>query len=419
MNKIITVTAKWIGLRSNFEQDSKSQAFYDEIDAKRLKIVQEMNDFLREFLSKNFELEKFQVTFDKNTRTVWGTFGLKGMSGAMFLNKLNKHLSDSSQTGLELREVLAIPKDRDSALSKMKKFEQYLEKVIGDGKARRIQIQPGRFPFFVSSWWHVQSQELWPIYYKSGRNTLRDKGSLVSVGEPIEDYFNFYDMFNALMSELKMTSWQLEHFLEWCDKSKYIDPQEEKLEVGDDEIVEITEYNDHEEMNHTRIQWLLAKMGKKFGCDIWIARNDHNKEWEGKKLGDMSLRELPSIGLDKDAINIINLIDVLWIKNKRNVVAAFEVEFTTSIYSGLLRMSDLVSLSPNINFPLYIVVPADRVQKVRRELSRATFQINLELHKICSYLIGEELLAESESMLKWANDPKAIDNLAKRVGDKY
>jgi hypothetical protein len=38
-------------------------------------------------------------------------------------------------------------------------------------------------------------------------------------------------------------------------------------------------------------------------------------------------------------------------------VRAFEVEHTTAIYSGLLRMADLLSLVPNMDIKLHIVAP--------------------------------------------------------------
>ena len=54
-------------------------------------------------------------------------------------------------------------------------------------------------------------------------------------------------------------------------------------------------------------------------------------------------------------------------------MAAFEVESTTSIYSGLLRMPDLVSMQPNLKIPLYLVAPDDRREKVFNEVNRPTF----------------------------------------------
>jgi hypothetical protein len=152
------------------------------------------------------------------------------------------------------------------------------------------------------------------------------------------------------------------------------------------------------------------------GCNIWIAVNDQNRKWNGERLGDISLRILPSVSPDPDTQRIISLIDVVWLKGANKVVAAFEVEHTTSIYSGILRMSDLVTSSPNFTFPLYIITPETRLDMVRRELSRPTFQ-SLDLHKRCGFFSEETLIKEAENIMRWASDPSAIDRLAARVGD--
>ncbi len=169
--------------------------------------------------------------------------------------------------------------------------------------------------------------------------------------------------------------------------------------------------------NHTQVQWLLAKIGKKLGCRIWIAANDHNKKWQGERLGDLSLKDMPYLGMvDPEVQRIIGLIDVLWIKGTNQIAAAFEVEQTTSIYSGLLRMSDLVVLVPILNFPLYIIAPKARMDQVRRELSRPTFQA-LELHKRCGFFSSEDLAKEVDNIMFWASNPSAIDRLALKIDD--
>lgn len=64
---------------------------------------------------------------------------------------------------------------------------------------------------------------------------------------------------------------------------------------------------------------------------------------------------------------------MVWLSGDNQITAAFEVKCTTSIYSDLLRMADLVALVPNFNFPLYVVVPQSRVEKIKKELSRLSF----------------------------------------------
>src|SRR5215207_10294474 len=141
---------------------------------------------------------------------------------------------------------------------------------------------------------------------------------------------------------------------------------------------------------------------------------DWRREWGAERLGALSVPRLPPLGLDPDSQRLVSLIDVVWLTGVNQVAAAFEVEHTTSVYSGLLRMADLAALSPNLNFPLYIVAPAKRLAKVRRELARPTFQA-LELHRRCAFFSGEALLDAADSIMRWASGPGAIEKLALRA----
>jgi predicted RNA-binding protein len=138
---------------------------------------------------------------------------------------------------------------------------------------------------------------------------------------------------------------------------------------------------------HTEIQWHLLKLGADMGFDLWVARNDRTRAWEGKKFSDFPRlkAELP-LQFDDATNRTIELIDVLWLKGNA-IVAAFEVESTTSIYSGLLRMSDLVAMQPNLNMPLYLVAPDDRREKVITEVNRPTFShLSPPLSEICRFI---------------------------------
>lgn len=126
---------------------------------------------------------------------------------------------------------------------------------------------------------------------------------------------------------------------------------------------------------HTEIEYLLLRLGSEMGFRVWVGRNDRNKEYEGHRFSEISgvMSELPSISIDKNTKTIIENIDVLWFR-KSQPVSGFEVESTTSVYSGLLRLSDLVRTVPHLNTDLYIVYPDDRKEKVLREVNRPTFK---------------------------------------------
>ncbi|MCP1576539.1 hypothetical protein J2S30_004918 [Herbaspirillum rubrisubalbicans] len=136
-----------------------------------------------------------------------------------------------------------------------------------------------------------------------------------------------------------------------------------------------------------QIQALLAKIGTEMGFTIWLPKSDRSrvlKAWKPQQ-GEL-LDELP-LGYDSTTIATIEQIDVLWLR-RRSIVRAFEVEHTTSIYSGLLRMADLVAMQPNIKIKLHIVAPIERREKVMKEIKRPVFALleNGALSEMCSYL---------------------------------
>jgi hypothetical protein len=101
------------------------------------------------------------------------------------------------------------------------------------------------------------------------------------------------------------------------------------------------------------------------------------------------------------------------------VVAAFEVEATTSVYSGLLRMSDLVALQPNTSIDLFIVAPDERGRKVRAEITRPTFEsFDPPLHARCRYLSASGLdacIERTKPPLSRHLNPGVVRDFAEQV----
>jgi hypothetical protein len=170
---------------------------------------------------------------------------------------------------------------------------------------------------------------------------------------------------------------------------------------------------------HLEVQWLLAKLGSDMGLSVWVARNDRNRQIDGKSFMSLprAVVELP-VQFDGATRRIVELIDVLWLKGQA-IVAAFEIESTTSIYSGLLRMSDLISLQPNLAMPLYIVAPDERRSKVKDEITRPTFsRLPIPLSDLCRYIAFSALrenLAKAGPYVKHLN-PQFLDDFAEVCG---
>lgn len=152
---------------------------------------------------------------------------------------------------------------------------------------------------------------------------------------------------------------------------------------------------------HTEIQYNLLALGVDMGFDLWVARNDRSKKWQGKTLGELPrmVSELPT-QFNEATNRTIELIDVLWLKGN-SIVAAFEVECTTAVYSGLLRMSDLLALQPNLEINLFLVAPDERQDKVEQEILRPTFALREKpLAKVCGFISFSKLMEKLDGIRK-------------------
>ena len=133
------------------------------------------------------------------------------------------------------------------------------------------------------------------------------------------------------------------------------------------------------------MQAKVAEIGATMGFSIWVPNNDRTRVLEhipqsmhSKFIGHLNL------AYNDATLNTIRQIDVLWL-NEDEIVRAFEIEHTTAIYSGILRMTDLLALQANINIKLHIVAPDIRGNKVLEEIRRPTFR-RLNLSSKCSFL---------------------------------
>jgi hypothetical protein len=170
---------------------------------------------------------------------------------------------------------------------------------------------------------------------------------------------------------------------------------------------------------HTEIQYFLLRLGNDMGFDIWAARNDKNKKYNGESFSDIPRvrTELP-LQFDSQTNKTIEHIDVLWLKGN-SIMAAFEIESTTSIYSGLLRMADLITMQPNLNIPLYLVAPYSRRDKVMAEINRPTFsKMEPPLSEMCRFISFSKLkeeLPKIKSIIKYIK-PEYLAEISESCG---
>lgn len=168
-----------------------------------------------------------------------------------------------------------------------------------------------------------------------------------------------------------------------------------------------------DESLHTEMQYHLLKIGSSLGYDVFSAINDKSKSYNGNNFTFICAKEYPQMGADRETQNTIKLIDVLWFqKGTNNVVAAFEVEKSTSIYSGILRLTDLSYSIADGDETFYLIVPDERVKDVCMQLSRPAIKAT---GVIIKYILFSDLRKHCDALCKFGEDHHIMEKISKSI----
>ena len=182
---------------------------------------------------------------------------------------------------------------------------------------------------------------------------------------------------------------------------------EKKLKKRHKEVISEME----EEDLHTEMQYHIMTIGGSIGYDVIAASNDRSKCYNGNSLSFISLDRFPELDVGRDTYKTITLIDAVWFdKGTNNVTCAFEVEKSTSIYSGILRLTDLHYSFKNNPPSLYLIIPDNREKEVLLQLQRPSIKNNeIEIH----YILFSELKNNCDAICRFGEDKEILKKISK------
>ncbi|WP_080837501.1 hypothetical protein [Cohnella massiliensis] len=192
-----------------------------------------------------------------------------------------------------------------------------------------------------------------------------------------------------------------------------IEREIEKRSKAKDKRHKEVQADEQEEHAHTEMQYYLAKLGRSLGYQVWIARNDHKRLWNEQPLGEWSIKKLELKGIPDAVLDTVSLIDVLWLDDSHQIVSGFEVEKSTSIYSGILRLNDLSLSIPSKAAPFYLVAPDCREKEIKAQLLRPSFR-HIDSVTL-SYILFKDLRCDCDAMCKFGNDVTVLQKIGKAV----
>ncbi len=139
----------------------------------------------------------------------------------------------------------------------------------------------------------------------------------------------------------------------------------------------------HPALTHSQVQTLLGAIGISKQFEVWIPRHDRaSLDWSITS----PYRPVDVLPPGFEAVqSILQEIDVIWVRRgSASLAAVYEVEHSTPIYSGLLRLNDVRLANPSID-RLTVVSNEPRRAAFIRQLNRPTFQAS-SLSSVCTFL---------------------------------
>jgi hypothetical protein len=130
------------------------------------------------------------------------------------------------------------------------------------------------------------------------------------------------------------------------------------------------EIQDDVKLSHYDLQAKLVLVGSYLGYRTFVPAPDKNKITIFGTLGDLCTeKEMPEGAIPALSLNTIKFVDVIWFDEEGYPTHAFEVEHTTDITKGLLRLYQVHKL----RIKMFIISDEENKGKFEREVSKSPF----------------------------------------------
>lgn len=130
------------------------------------------------------------------------------------------------------------------------------------------------------------------------------------------------------------------------------------------------EIQDDVKLTHYDLQAKLVLVGSYLGYRTFVPAPDKNKQTIFGVLGDLCTeREIPEGSIPGLSLNTVKFVDVIWFDEEGYPTHAFEVEHTTDITKGLLRLYQVHKL----RIKMFIISEEINKGKFQREVAKSPF----------------------------------------------
>ncbi len=127
-----------------------------------------------------------------------------------------------------LRKAFQLPDDDKEAKGKMLEFSYFLDDMISQKKTKEENMNIPHVPELLSTMWHSQDPNVWPLVLPSTRHFLKEDGTLETY-EPIADYFDYRTGVRLFSEEADVPAYQLDHVCHLLLNGRFDHSRRERL----------------------------------------------------------------------------------------------------------------------------------------------------------------------------------------------
>ena len=144
--------------------------------------------------------------------------------------------------------------------------------------------------------------------------------------------------------------------------------------------------------SHSMLQGMLVELGNMLGYDTFSA--DAKPEYRDTTVGELATLDSLPVFTSKRILDTARLIDVIWLEDEFPV-CCFEIEHSTDVTKGLLRMHQLIRFQTQF----FIVAPEATRRKFETEISKSPFYQSQERYYFRSYEEVEALYNQTKQFV--------------------
>ena len=141
------------------------------------------------------------------------------------------------------------------------------------------------------------------------------------------------------------------------------------------------------DFDHDSMMAALARIGNSLGYDVWMAEREVSRNNILTRYRTISELRIP--GVDTIALNRIKEVDVIWLLRGEIPCWLIEIEHTTDIRSGIMRMANIIDAVPHLNVRFLVVIPDGKYRAFERVTNEPAIQKLLKGRRILCLVYSE------------------------------